>query len=218
MRGQQQQHITPRNTSNRNTRLSALSIAISNDRPFTLLRSSTHSKSITKLERSTGTSSDETRQSQPLINPPRLHPSNPQKWLAAVSLVAATPSLVIAGQPHSSTYGALSCTAPRGPFSESTRPLSRSNNNSVSACHGKYHSDQIPDYTLTSCRLFPYGVTVGVLTIIFLWVIEVMLYQRNLLPGVVMLGAFILFVLYLTGLIECAIQLFGSVRTFCPPL
>jgi len=59
-------------------------------------------------------------------------------------------------------------------------------------------------------RLFPYGVTVGTLTIVALWILEVMLYRKNLLPGVVMLGAFILFVLYLTGLIACAIQLFGA--------
>lgn len=49
------------------------------------------------------------------------------------------------------------------------------------------------------------------LTIVFLWILEGMLWRKNLLPGVVMLGAFILCVLYLTGLIESAIQLFGAV-------
>jgi len=62
-------------------------------------------------------------------------------------------------------------------------------------------------------RLFPFGISVGVLTIVFLWILEGMLWRKNLLPGVVMLGAFILCVLYLTGLIECAIQLFGAVST-----
>jgi len=36
-----------------------------------------------------------------------------------------------------------------------------------------------------------------------------MIAQKRLLPGVMMLGAFILLVLYLAGLIETAIQLFG---------
>ncbi|PSK38477.1 hypothetical protein C1H76_2729 [Elsinoe australis] len=58
--------------------------------------------------------------------------------------------------------------------------------------------------------IFPYGITVGALTILFLFVIEAMISQRTLLPGLVMLGAFILLVLYLAGLIETALQLFGS--------
>lgn len=55
----------------------------------------------------------------------------------------------------------------------------------------------------------PFGITVGVLTIVFLIAMEAMLAQRKLMPGVVMLGAFIMFVLYLTGMIETAIQMFG---------
>ncbi|KAF2219199.1 hypothetical protein BDZ85DRAFT_206523 [Elsinoe ampelina] len=58
--------------------------------------------------------------------------------------------------------------------------------------------------------IFPYGITVGALTIIFLFVMEAMITQRKLLPGLVMLGGFILLVLYLAGLIETALQLFGS--------
>jgi hypothetical protein len=38
-----------------------------------------------------------------------------------------------------------------------------------------------------------------------------MVAQRRLLPGMMMLGAFILLVLYLTGLIETAILLFGTI-------
>ncbi|KAF2144469.1 uncharacterized protein K452DRAFT_223107 [Aplosporella prunicola CBS 121167] len=58
--------------------------------------------------------------------------------------------------------------------------------------------------------LFPYGVTVGALTIVFIIIEIILIAQRRLLPGVMMLGAFILLVLYLAGIIETGIQLFGS--------
>jgi len=58
--------------------------------------------------------------------------------------------------------------------------------------------------------LFPYGVAVGSLTLAFCILQIVMIAQRRLLPGVMMLGAFILFVLFLTGIIGTAIQLFGE--------
>ncbi|KAH9817013.1 hypothetical protein Tdes44962_MAKER05591 [Teratosphaeria destructans] len=57
--------------------------------------------------------------------------------------------------------------------------------------------------------IMPFGITVGSLTVIFIWIMLILIYQRRLLPGVVMLGSFILLVLYVTGLIETAIQLFG---------
>ena len=55
----------------------------------------------------------------------------------------------------------------------------------------------------------PYGITVGALTIVFVIAMLLLIYQRRLLPGLVMIGCFILTVLYLAGLIETAIQLFG---------
>lgn len=58
-------------------------------------------------------------------------------------------------------------------------------------------------------RIMPFGISVGSLTVIFIWILIILIYQRRLLPGVVMIGSFILLVLYLTGLIETAIQLFG---------
>ena len=58
-------------------------------------------------------------------------------------------------------------------------------------------------------RIMPFGIAVGSLTVLFIWVLIILIYQRRLLPGVVMIGSFILLVLYLTGLIETAIQLFG---------
>ncbi|KAI6869926.1 hypothetical protein KC343_g7651 [Hortaea werneckii] len=57
--------------------------------------------------------------------------------------------------------------------------------------------------------IMPFGISVGSLTVIFIWILIILIYQRRLLPGVVMIGSFILLVLYLTGLIETAIQLFG---------
>lgn len=59
-------------------------------------------------------------------------------------------------------------------------------------------------------RIMPYGITVGALTVIFVWIMLILIYQRRLLPGVVMIGSFILLVLYITGLIETALQLFRS--------
>ncbi|KAK8221959.1 hypothetical protein M8818_000126 [Zalaria obscura] len=57
--------------------------------------------------------------------------------------------------------------------------------------------------------IFPYGVTVGSLTVIFIILMLILISQKRLEPGVVRLGSFILIVLFITGLIETAIQLFG---------
>ncbi|KAE9978243.1 hypothetical protein EG328_001569 [Venturia inaequalis] len=58
--------------------------------------------------------------------------------------------------------------------------------------------------------IFPFGITVGALTLFFIIIEFALVAQNRLLPGVMMLGAFILLVLFLTGLIETAIQLFGA--------
>jgi hypothetical protein len=63
--------------------------------------------------------------------------------------------------------------------------------------------------------LFPYSVTVGSLTIFFIIVMIVLLAQNKLQPAWVMLACFILIALFLAGLIETAIQLFGNVSN--PP-
>ena len=55
----------------------------------------------------------------------------------------------------------------------------------------------------------PYGITVGALTVFYVIVLILLIFQRRLLPGVVMVGSFILLILYITGVIETAIQLFG---------
>ncbi|KAK3631650.1 hypothetical protein LTR56_016757 [Elasticomyces elasticus] len=58
--------------------------------------------------------------------------------------------------------------------------------------------------------IMPFGITVGALTVIFVWIMLALIYQRRLLPGVVMIGSFILLVLYITGIIETALQLFRN--------
>lgn len=58
-------------------------------------------------------------------------------------------------------------------------------------------------------RLFPFGVTTSALTLVFIIVILILAARRMLIPGVILLGSFILFVLWLTTLIETSIQLFG---------
>ena len=61
------------------------------------------------------------------------------------------------------------------------------------------------------CRIMPFGIAVGALTVIFVLIMLGLISQRRLLPGAVMLGSFILLVLYITGIVETAIQLFGPV-------
>lgn len=63
---------------------------------------------------------------------------------------------------------------------------------------------------LPSPWILPYGVTVGALTIIFILIELVLIAQRRLLPGIVMLFSFMLLVLFLAGVIGTGIQLFGG--------
>ncbi|KAL8832970.1 MAG: hypothetical protein Q9170_004606 [Blastenia crenularia] len=66
--------------------------------------------------------------------------------------------------------------------------------------------------------ILPYMITVSALAIIFIIIMLGLISQRQLLPGVVVLGSFILFVLWLTGLIETSIQLYGpsgAVNSYC---
>ncbi|KAF5867380.1 hypothetical protein ETB97_000149 [Aspergillus alliaceus] len=60
-------------------------------------------------------------------------------------------------------------------------------------------------------RLFPFMVVSGALGIFFIILILILAAQRFLLPGIIILGSFILFVLWLTGLIETSLQLYGVV-------
>lgn len=59
-------------------------------------------------------------------------------------------------------------------------------------------------------RIMPYGVTVGALTIIAIVIELVLIAQRRLLPGIMMLFSFMLLVLFIAGIIGTAIQLFAG--------
>lgn len=60
-------------------------------------------------------------------------------------------------------------------------------------------------------RLFPYMVVTGSLGVSFILLILILASQRFLLPGIILIGSFILFALFLTGLIETSLQLYGPV-------
>ncbi|PLB40727.1 uncharacterized protein BDW47DRAFT_100728 [Aspergillus candidus] len=59
--------------------------------------------------------------------------------------------------------------------------------------------------------LFPYMVVSSALGFIFVVLILVLAARRFLLPGIILIGSFILFVLWITGLIETSLQLYGVV-------
>ncbi|KAL3413755.1 arginase [Aspergillus fumigatus] len=59
--------------------------------------------------------------------------------------------------------------------------------------------------------LFPYMVVSGSLGVFFIFLVLFLAAQRFLLPGIIIIGSFILFVLWLTGLIETSLQLYGVV-------
>lgn len=69
--------------------------------------------------------------------------------------------------------------------------------------------------TVFNNRIIPYGITVGAVTETFVWIVVLLSFQRRLYPGVVILKAFILFILYLTGMIGTASQLFGPIIKVC---
>lgn len=56
---------------------------------------------------------------------------------------------------------------------------------------------------------FPYYITVAALVIVFIVVLLWLIFQRRLLPSIVMIGGFMLFVLWLVGLIVTSVQLWG---------
>jgi len=65
---------------------------------------------------------------------------------------------------------------------------------------------------------FPYWISVGALADIYILLMLYLISQRQLLPGIVILGAFILFVLWVVGLIVTSIELWGpagSVNSNC---
>ncbi len=67
-------------------------------------------------------------------------------------------------------------------------------------------------------RYFPYWITAAALCLLFILTMLYLISQRQLLPGIVIMGSFILFVLWMVGLIVVSIQLWGpsgSVNSNC---
>lgn len=63
----------------------------------------------------------------------------------------------------------------------------------------------------------PYGVAVGIVSLIFIAIMMILISQRRLLPGIMMLFSFILLVLFITGIVGTALQLFAgpNVNNLC---
>lgn len=67
-------------------------------------------------------------------------------------------------------------------------------------------------------RYFPYYVVVASLVIVFVLAVIWLIANRRLLPAIVMIGAFMLFILWMVGLIATAVELWGpggSVQSNC---
>ncbi|KAK5995426.1 hypothetical protein PT974_03831 [Cladobotryum mycophilum] len=65
---------------------------------------------------------------------------------------------------------------------------------------------------------FPYYITVTAIAILFIFGVIYLMSQRRLLPAIVMIGAFMLFVLWLVGLVVVSIELWGpggSIQSTC---
>lgn len=65
---------------------------------------------------------------------------------------------------------------------------------------------------------FTYWITVAAISIVFLLIMLWLIAQRQLLPGIVMMGSFILFILWMVGLIIISLQLWGphgSINSNC---
>lgn len=58
-------------------------------------------------------------------------------------------------------------------------------------------------------RYFPYYITVSAICIVFIGLLLWLIFQRRLLPSIVMIGGFMLFVLWLVGLIVVSVELWG---------
>lgn len=62
---------------------------------------------------------------------------------------------------------------------------------------------------LTQYRYFTYSIVVGALGVLFILIMLWLINQKSLLPGIVILGSFILFVLWMVALIRISIELWG---------
>ena len=80
-----------------------------------------------------------------------------------------------------------------------------------------FHRDQHRN-TDSENRYFPYFIAVGAHTVVFIFGLFWLIYNRRLLPAIVMIGAFMLFILWMVGLVVTSVELWGpsgSVNGVC---
>ncbi|KAL1888330.1 hypothetical protein Cpir12675_006219, partial [Ceratocystis pirilliformis] len=56
----------------------------------------------------------------------------------------------------------------------------------------------------------PYFITVSCLTLVFIFILVWLTWKRRLLPAIVMIGAFVLFLMWMVGLVRISMALWGS--------
>ncbi|KAI1907426.1 hypothetical protein LOZ61_006168 [Ophidiomyces ophidiicola] len=61
--------------------------------------------------------------------------------------------------------------------------------------------------------IFPFMVATGSLGVAFVLLVVFLIFQNKLIPEIILLGSFILFTLWLTGLIGISLQLYGAVAS-----
>ena len=67
-----------------------------------------------------------------------------------------------------------------------------------------FHRDQHRN-TDSENRYFPYFIAVGAHTVVFIFGLFWLIYNRRLLPAIVMIGAFMLFILWMVGLVVTSV-------------
>jgi hypothetical protein len=58
-------------------------------------------------------------------------------------------------------------------------------------------------------RYFPYWICSASMGLLFIFIMLWLISQRQLLPGIVIMGSFILFILWMVGLVVFSIELWG---------
>jgi hypothetical protein len=66
--------------------------------------------------------------------------------------------------------------------------------------------------------VLPFQITVASITVVFLTIMMWLIMMRQLLPGIVIVGSFMCFVLWVTGLVEIGLELWGpgvNINSIC---
>jgi hypothetical protein len=114
------------------------------------------------------------------------------------------------GPVSSSISGSSSCSRQHASSSARLQTSSPFSSSLTSPCHGA-HPFPLPRVSLltSAIRYFPYFITVGALLVTYIFIILWLVFNQRLLPAIVMIGAFMLFVLWMVGTVVVSVQLFG---------